>query len=48
MSRAIMPKAAVNKNGNFILGKNKIGFAKSGKIPPPTGDSFTAQNFNKQ
>jgi hypothetical protein len=38
-----VPKTAVNEHRQFLLWKNKVGFAKQGKITTPSSEPSRAQ-----
>lgn len=38
---------AVHENGNALAGKNEIGFAENGRVPPPAGDAVFAHERNQ-
>jgi hypothetical protein len=40
---AAVPEAAVHKDRQADLGKNEVGFAKDGLIPPPAGEAVASQ-----
>ena len=46
--RAVMPKAAVNKNGNAPAPKDKIRLAENRLPAPPSGNPFRPQNTRKR
>ena len=44
MPSAPVPEAAVNKCGDALPPENKVGPARKGLVPAPTGDAVGAQN----
>lgn len=45
VDRAPVPETAVHKDGEFVFGKNEIGFAEGRRFPSPAGDALRLEYF---